>query len=89
MIHRCICVVIVWLEQSCWDVAAELVLVNLRTDLIEFAFTYASAHQHSARRSVQKQQHWVGRLMSLYFMAGKGRQCFHKCWRAWARVWRP
>jgi len=65
MIHRCICVVIVWLEQSCWDVAAELVLVNLRTDLIEFAFTYASAHQHSARRSVQKQQHWVGRLMSL------------------------
>ena len=22
-------------------------------------------------------------------VAGKGRQCFHKCWRAWARIWWP
>jgi len=32
---------------------------------IELAFTCASAHQHSAQHSVQKQQNPVGRLMSL------------------------
>ncbi len=40
-------------------------LVLLRSVFIDLAFTCASAHQHSAQHSVQKQQYLVGRLMSL------------------------